>query len=402
MRAEIIAIGDELTSGQRLDTNTQWLSQRLNELGVPVAFHTTVGDDLETNVAAFRIAIDRADIVVSTGGLGPTADDLTREAIAAAVGVELVEDEAALAHIRNLFTARRREMPDRNRLQAQFPRGTRVVHNMHGTAPGIDLSVPRPCCPPCRVFALPGVPAEMLAMWDETVKPAIAAAMPSRRVIVHRRIKCFGAGESHIEAMLPDMIRRKREPLVGITVSGATITLRVTASGPNEAACLREIRPTVAQIRETLGSLVFGEEDNELEHAVVRFLTERGQTLAVVEMGTDGLASHWLTEADGGGVFRGGVVASDGAMLRSLLGISTDEVTIHDRSAETAAQAVREKSGAEIGLSVLATDSLHVAISTTHGMRAKSFPLLANPDIVKSWSAKQALDRLRLMLIEGI
>jgi len=399
MRAEIIAIGDELTSGQRLDTNTQWLSQRLNELGVPVAFHTTVGDDLETNVGAFRIAIDRADIVVSTGGLGPTADDLTREAIATAVGVELVEDEAALAHIRNLFTVRRREMPDRNRLQAQFPRGTRVVPNMHGTAPGIDLSVPRPCCPPCRVFALPGVPAEMFAMWDETVKPAIAAAMPSRRVIVHRRIKCFGAGESHIEAMLPEMIRRKREPLVGITVSGATITLRVTASGPNEAACLREIRPTVAQIRETLGSIVFGEEDDELEHAVVGLLKKRGQTLAVAEMGTDGLASHWLTEADSEGVFRGGVVASDGAMLRSLLNTSMDQSPTQAWSAETAAQAVREKSGADIGLSVVATDALHVAISTSSDMRAKSFPLLSHPDIVKSWSAKQALDRLRLTLL---
>ena len=121
MRAEIIAIGDELTSGQRLDTNSQWLSERLGELGVAVAFHTTVGDDLEANIAAFRNAIDRADIVVATGGLGPTADDLTREAIAAAAGVELVQDEAALAHIRNLFARRGRAMPERNVLQAQFP-----------------------------------------------------------------------------------------------------------------------------------------------------------------------------------------------------------------------------------------------------------------------------------------
>src|SRR5688572_14389201 len=113
MRAEIIAIGDELTSGQRLDTNSQWVSERLNELGVPVAFHTTVGDDLETNVAAFRNAIDRADIVVATGGLGPTADDLTREALAAAAGVELVRDDAALAHIRDMFARRRRPMPER-------------------------------------------------------------------------------------------------------------------------------------------------------------------------------------------------------------------------------------------------------------------------------------------------
>src|SRR3954454_1463972 len=158
MRAEIIAIGDELTSGQRLDTNSQWISERLGEIGVPVAFHTTVGDDLENNIAVFRTAIDRAEIVISTGGLGPTADDLTRDAIAAAAGVELVQDAGALEHIQNLFARRKRAMPERNKLQAQFPRGSQVVPNPEGTAPGIDFTVPRPGRAPCRIFALPGAP----------------------------------------------------------------------------------------------------------------------------------------------------------------------------------------------------------------------------------------------------
>ena len=131
-------------------------------------------------------------------------------------------------------------------------------------------------------------------------------------MIRHRRIKCFGVGESDLEAMLPDMIRRKREPLVGITVSGATITLRITASGPNEAACRRAMEPTVAQIREMLGVLVFGEEDDELEHAVVRLLKERGQTVAVAEWATDGLVSQWLAEAPrASDCFRGGIVVRD-------------------------------------------------------------------------------------------
>src|SRR5262245_45922755 len=190
MRAEIIAIGDELTSGQRLDTNSQWVSERLNELGVHVAFHTTVGDDLDDNITVFRNAIDRAEIVVATGGLGPTADDLTRDAIAAAVGVELVQDDAALEHIKNLFARRKRAMPEQNLRQAQFPRGTRVVPNPHGTAPGIDLEVGR-----CRIFALPGVPAEMFEMWAATVAPAISSMFPSPRVIRHHRVKVFGAGE---------------------------------------------------------------------------------------------------------------------------------------------------------------------------------------------------------------
>jgi nicotinamide-nucleotide amidase len=422
MRAEIISIGDELTSGQRLDTNSQWLSQRLGELGVPVAFHTTVGDDLETNVAAFRAAIDRADFVVATGGLGPTADDLTREAIATAAGVDLVQDDGALEHIRKLFSRRGRAMPERNVLQAQFPRGSRVVPNPNGTAPGIDLSVPRPCCAACRVFALPGVPAEMFAMWEATVAPAIAAALPSRRVIRHRRIKCFGVGESDVEAMLPDMIRRKREPLVGITVSGATITLRITASGPNETDCLREMEPTIAQIREILGVLVFGEEDDELEHAVLRLLRERRLSLAVAEWATDGLLAQWLAEAATDDKhFRAGVVVRNANSLRSLLGIDAlpDDPADGD-AAEAMARAVREKCGADFGLGVAAfprsgaqahtatagprdmrerTGNLQVALASGERVRVKGFPLASHPAITKARAAKQALNMLRLALL---
>ena len=310
MRAEIIAIGDELTSGQRLDTNSQWLSERLVEMGVDVAFHTTVGDDLETGVAAFRTAIERADLVVSTGGLGPTADDLTREAIAAAAGVELQQDDGALAQIRALFAQRARTMPDRNVLQAQFPQGSRPIHNPEGTAPGIDMTIARTCCQPCRLFALPGVPAELFTMWP-AVREVIAAAYGrNSRVTRHRRIKCFGTGESHMEAMLPDMVRRGREPRVGITVSGAVITLRITASGSTEAACQQAMHSTVAQIRELLGVLVFGEGDDELEDAVVRLLKERGQSAAVAEWATEGLVAQRLAQAaDDTNCFQGGVIA---------------------------------------------------------------------------------------------
>src|SRR4051812_24705923 len=164
MRAEVISIGDELTSGQRLDTNSQWLSERLGEIGIPVMFHTTVADDLEANVRVFREAADRADVVIATGGLGPTADDLTREALARMLGVELVLDEAALAYIRGLFARRKRDMPERNVVQAMFPAGSRVIPNPHGTAPGIDIDVPRSGRTAARIMALPGVPAEMREM----------------------------------------------------------------------------------------------------------------------------------------------------------------------------------------------------------------------------------------------
>ena len=283
---------------------------RLGELGVEVRYHTTVADDLEANVAVFCAAFERADVVVATGGLGPTADDLTREALADAAGRPLVLDPAVLDHIVSLFARRSRPMPDANRIQAMFPRGSRVIENPVGTAPGIDLEVPRKGRQACRVFALPGVPAEMNRMWSATVAGAIAAMQDSPRVLYHRRIKCFGVGESDLEKMLPDLIRRGREPRVGITVSAATITLRITASGESLEAARAATEPTVATIRQCLGRLVFGEDDDELENAVVRLLSEKKATLGTVEWGTGGLLGHWLAEATSeDGPFVGGIVA---------------------------------------------------------------------------------------------
>jgi competence/damage-inducible protein CinA-like protein len=416
MRAEIIAIGDELTSGQRLDTNSQWLSERLVEIGIDVAFHTTVGDDLETSAAAFRTAFDRADLVVSTGGLGPTADDLTREALALAAGVELEQNDEALAYIRALFARRARTMPERNALQAQFPRDSRPVHNPHGTAPGIDMTIARTCCQPCRVFALPGVPAELQMMWSAVAEAIAAIPGGSRRVTRHWRIKCFGTGESHIEAMLPDMIRRGREPLVGITVSNAVITLRITASGPTEAACVLAMQPTIAQIRESLGLLVFGEEEDELEDAVVRLLKERDQTAAVAEWATAGLVSGRLAEAAGdSGRLRGGVIVRDAAALEVLLGVGGHEAA-SAAEAEAMARAVRQRTGADYALGVAAfpdtwsreapgpdqqepEGKLHIALAVGDNVRSKGFPLAGHPAIVKPRAALQALDMLRLAML---
>jgi nicotinamide-nucleotide amidase len=413
MRAEIIAIGDELTTGQRLDTNSQWLAERLTELGVDVIFHTTVGDDLEANVTVFRTAIDRADIVVATGGLGPTADDLTREAIAQATGVGLVEDATALAHIRDLFTRRGYgSMPERNIVQAQFPTGSRPIHNPHGTAPGIDMTIAREGRAASHVYALPGVPAELFVMWRETVGPAILATQAERRVTVHRRIKCFGAGESKLEAMLPDMIRRGREPRVGITVSDTTITLRITASGPDEAACRAQIAPTEAEIRQLLGVLVFGEEDDELQHAVVRLLKERQQTVAVAECATDGLVDHWLADADSeSSTLLGGVVLHEAESLSSLMDIRDTEPASAS-TAETMARVISELTGATYGLAIAALPpdtrytadkeiegTLQIALATGDNVRVKECPLAAHPALVRVRAAKQALNMLRLAIL---
>jgi len=295
---EVIAIGDELVSGQRLDTNSRWISAELGVLGIPVTFHTTVADTLEAGIDAFRIACMRADVVIATGGLGPTADDLTRDVLAVVSGAPLEESPEALAIIESRFARRGVAMPASNRHQAAFPRGSRIIPNPHGTAPGIDVDVVLDGRS-SRVFALPGVPAEMRVMWEHAVGPALVALRPGGGTIVQRRIKCFGAGESAIEARLPDLIRRGREPMVGITAHEATITLRIAAAGADEATCRAAIAGTESTIRACLGELVYGVEDDEVEDAAIDAVLGAGATLAVGEIATEGRVAALLAQAQG-------------------------------------------------------------------------------------------------------
>ena len=414
MHAEIIAVGDELTSGQRLDTNTQWIAQRLGELGIPVLFHTTVADELEACTRAFAVATDRVEMVVATGGLGPTADDLTRDAIAACTGRALVLDREVLEEIRQRFATRRRPMPQRNEVQAMFPSGSRVIPNPHGTAPGIDLSLSRPGRPQVRILALPGVPAEMVEMWHQTVQSSLRSATGRRaKVICHRRLKCFGVGESDLEQMLPDLVRRGRDPSVGITVHKATITLRVTAAASDRQAATEAMGPTIEIIREALGKLVFGEEDDELQHAVGRLLGQRGETLATAECGSRGLLGHWLgTVPELVNLYRGGLVVSGPDAASALLGIPQQRITESELHGEEVAGEmaahVRRKFDSDYGLAIGAfPDPLgeepsppmfFVGLASSAGLTVKSRSFAGHPDILVERSTKQALDLLRLQL----
>ena len=306
LRAEVIAIGDEITSGVRLDTNSQWISQRLGELGIEVAFHSTVGDNLADNVDVFRHASARADVIIATGGLGPTADDLTRQAIAEMAGVDLVMDQSVLDHIKQMYIARGREMPLNNKVQAWFPRGSRIIDNPEGTAPGIDFE--SSCQPesPYRIFALPGVPVEMKQMWNETVEPELRKQVGNDFIIHHHTIHCFGAGESDIETLLPGLVERGRDPQVGITASAATISLRISTRGPTVEHCLERMQPTIATIRESLGDLVYGENGTELHDVVVDLLKHRNKTVAILDAGLNGeMASLIATGSEPGVVVAG-------------------------------------------------------------------------------------------------
>jgi nicotinamide-nucleotide amidase len=361
-------------------------------LGIPVVFHTTATDTLEAGVEAFRTAAGRADVVVATGGLGPTADDLTRDVLAAVADQPLELSDEALAAVESRFSRRGMSMPDTNRRQALFPRGSRMIPNPDGTAPGLDVDLPRPDGSRVRVFALPGVPAEMKVMWWQTVVPALLTMQPEQGTIVQRRIKCFGAGESAIEAMLPDLVKRGREPLVGITAHEATITLRIAARGRDEATCRAAIAADEATIRECLGALVYGVEDDEVEDAAVRAARDAGLTIASIEIGTQGRVAALLAQADAratGSVFRGGTVLP---------------LTEHADPAALAERARRD-SGADLGLAVAAPHAdadgktvLEFVLLSATGAERVSHRLGGGRTLALSRAAKTAVDLVRRWL----
>ena len=411
MHAEIIALGDEITSGQLLDSNSQWLSLRLEEMGIRVLYHTTVGDQLDAITDVFRRAIDRADVIITTGGLGPTADDLTRQAIADATGQQLVMNEEALAHVRGIFARRKYPMPDKNEVQGLLPEAGRMIHNPNGTAPGVEMTISRDGKGDCHIYALPGVPAEMREMWHDSLKASIREIGGGRRMVRHRKIKCFGAGESQVEEMLPDLIRRGREPRVGINASKTTIILRITAEGATEEECYAAMEPTVATIRECLGDLVFGEGDDELQHTVCRLLKAQNKTLATAEWGTGGLVADWLNDVPNATeVFIGGLLVSCQHAAQRTLGLTPElfqqNGPISEQVAAAMATACRKQFDADYGLAVSAFPThnpqaespapFYLALATPEGVTTKSHPYAAHPAILKNFCAKRALNLLRL------
>jgi nicotinamide-nucleotide amidase len=413
MKAELLSIGSELTSGQNLDTNSQWLSRRLAEIGIPVGWHTTVADDLDDNVAAFRIAAGRAQLVLATGGLGPTQDDLTREALARAAGVELVLNEESLAQVQEMFARRGRTMPAANRVQAQFPAGAEPVRNPHGTAPGIWMRLGD-----CTVVAMPGVPSEMYAMFETQVKPRLLQAGLGGGVLVQRKINCFGAGESAVEERLRDLTRRGHVPEVGITVSDATISLRILVRAADRDEAERQIAPVERTIRERLGALVFGVEDEDLQDALLRLLAERRRTLATAEGVTAGQVAERLARVPGASAwFRGGVVAYDNRVKVEMLAVPERLIEEHGAVSAAVAEAMavgcRTRFRTDLAVSTVGLAGpdgnsvdkplglVYVGLAWDGGVRSASWNWAGTRTEVQSRTAKLALNLARLHLVRG-
>ncbi len=414
MSAEILAIGSELVSGEKPDSNGRWLAGRLGELGIPTRFLTVLGDDLADNVAAFRLAIGRARVVLASGGLGPTQDDLTREALAAVAGVPLVENADALAAIGAMFARRNRPMADRNKVQALFPRGAEPLPNRVGSAPGIGMEVDD-----AFVACMPGVPYELKIMFDEQVVPRLAARGVGGRRFVHRTINLFGRGESDVEAEALDLTARGREPEVGITVHDATITFRITASGADEAEALAAIAPTLAAIRERFGSLVVGEGANDVTEAVAALLIHHRLTLATAESCTGGLIAHRLTMLPGiSATFLGGAVTYAPEAKSELAGVPSDLIeakgVVSPEVAEAMALGIRYRLGAAIGLAVtglagpdggtpeLPVGTVYLGLATAEGLASRRLDLGREQprDVIISRAAKHALNWVRLHVLD--
>lgn len=410
MLCEIISVGSELTSGQNLDTNSQWLSQRLAEIGIGVGWHTTIADDLQANIDAFRIASSRAKLVLITGGLGPTQDDLTREALAQAAGVELAFHEPSLEFIESLFRARNRTMPERNRVQAYFPEGAEPVRNNHGTAPGVWMTLRS-----AHIAAMPGVPSEMYAMFKEQVLPRILGLGLGGGVLIQRKINTFGVGESAVEEKVFDLTRRGHVPEVGITASDAVISLRIFGRGTTAQEAQSEIDPIEQTIRQRLGNLVFGVESEDLQHAVLPLLAQKRKSLAVAEGVTAGLVGDRLASVPGASAwFVGGMTVYNNCTKEEMLGVPTEMIerngAVSAEVAEAMAIGCRVRFRTDLAVSTvgvagpdegagLPVGLVFVGISWDGGSATSTVNWMGTRQEIRSRTARTALNRVRLHLL---
>lgn len=351
MLAEAIFTGTELLLGQIVNTNAAFLASQLAAVGVNLYRQIVVGDNLERIKQAILEAQARADLIILCGGLGPTEDDLTREALATALEVPLEEDPKAREHILRFFTARNRPMPAQNLKQALIPRGGQVLENPLGTAPGIFLDYKG------KLYAcLPGPPGEFRSMVKDKLLPLLTKFGSGSQVILSRVLKITGLGESAVEEKVQDLLNNTNPTLAPLAKTGE-VHLRLTAKAPTAEAAFALIEPVEKEIRRRLYDYLFGADEDTLEGVVGSLLASRGLTLAVAESCTGGLLAHRLTNIPGSSTyFRLGITAYANEAKQKLLGVSPEDLALHGAvSSEVAlamARGVRSLSGADVGVGV--------------------------------------------------
>ncbi len=342
MKAEILCVGSELLLGQITDTNAVYIAQGLARAGVDLHRKTTVGDNLERISEAIAASLRRADCLIITGGLGPTTDDLTREAIAKALGVELDYDERLAQNLRDFFAKRNWNLGETFLRQAFLPRGSKELPNPVGTAPGVWFDGEWEGKPK-QIFAVPGVPREMKTMFDETIVPALLEKSEGERmIIVSRILRTFGIGESGLADQVEDILTSAQNPTVAPLIFGNTeVHLRLTAKTRTEDEAKQLLDDMENQIRARVGQYIFGRDDQTLPQVVVAALTGHKATLGVAESLTGGMLGSFLTEATGASlVFMGGVVSYAPGLKIGVLGVPEAEIEAHTVVSEPVARAM--------------------------------------------------------------
>jgi nicotinamide-nucleotide amidase len=356
MHAEIIATGSELLLGEVVDTNSTYIARRLREIGLNLYFKTVVGDNEQRMEEALRIALNRSDVIISTGGLGPTVDDVTRPAVARAVGRELIFREDLLEQIQARFRAYGSPMGENNRRQAYIPQDALPIENPVGTAPSFIVKHAGRL-----IISLPGVPREMEYLMEHTVLPYLKQELHLTDVILIRTLHTLGQGESRIDEAIGEL-ELETNPTVGLSAKAGQVDIRITAKAATHAAAEALNAAMEQRVREKVGQYVFGVDDETLENVVKQLLIARGLSLASVETGTGGLLSGRLAHL--GGAFHGGVILADGVLI--------------DLAAVTAtAHHIRAERGSDLGLCA-------AVIDTPEQRGLKLMLALATPDEVKT------------------
>ena len=403
LSAEILAVGTELLLGDILNTNAQFLSQELSSLGFNVYFETVVGDNPERLSAAVNLAINRADVVITSGGLGPTEDDLTKETVADALGLSLFEDEESKNLLCEYFKDRD-AFPKSNLKQALIPEGGRAIKNDNGTAPGVIVTKGEK-----TVIMLPGPPKELIPMFNDRVRPILSEMTGA--TIVSKSLKVFGIGESQAAEMLKKYMDGLNPSLAPYAKTGELL-LRITAKADTKKEAEEKIEPVKNEVIKILGDSVYAESDITLSECVTRLLIEKNITVATAESCTAGKLAAAITETDGASlIFKMGVVTYSNEAKESLLGVVHEALekfgAVSQQIAKQMAEGIKEKSGADIGIGITGiagpgggTDEkpvglVYVGVATKNGVYAKELRLKGNRERVRTLSVLNALDLIR-------
>ena len=404
---EILSVGTELLLGNIVNLDAQILSQELSKLGLNVYWHTVVGDNPQRAREAVAIAKQRADVIITTGGLGPTCDDLTKNVLAEAFGKKLVFDEGSAQRIRSYFTRTKRPMTENNLQQAMLPEGCTVLENDWGTAPGCAFEADG-----CHVVMLPGPPSECRPMFLYRAMPYLQQL--SEGTIVSHTLKLFGIGESSMEAQLRDQMNAMSNPTLAPYAKEGECELRVTAKAATEAEAQALLRPTVEEVKALFGSKVYGVDVPSLEYVVLEGLKARGLTLGVAESCTGGLMAKRITDIPGASqVFLGGVVSYTNQVKARALGVPQHLLeqfgAVSPEVAQAMAQGARQALGCDIALAATGVagpdkdewdnevGTMFVAIATAEGTHVRPLKLGNRPvrERLRIQTASHAFDLAR-------